>query len=82
VNTPSERSLAASRVSSIQLVSHAPGAVGSAWMAQAAGQNCPSCDGPVLAHIGHSPYDHDARAELRPWPILEGAEGGGVHSHG
>jgi hypothetical protein len=54
---------------------------GAAWMAQAAGQNCPSCDGLVLAYIGRSPYDHDARAELRPWPILERAEGG-VHSHG
>jgi hypothetical protein len=45
-------------------------------MAQAGVQHCPSCESPVLAYIGRSPYDHDARAELRPWPNHEGAEGG------
>ena len=53
---------------------------GAAWMAQAGVQNCPSCEGPVLAYIGRPPYDHNARAELRPWPNPEGTEGG-VHSH-
>jgi hypothetical protein len=54
---------------------------GAVWMAHAGLQSCPSCEGPVLAYIGRSPYDADARAELRPGPILEGAEGG-VNSHG
>jgi hypothetical protein len=49
---------------------------GAAWMAQAGVPNCPRCEGPVLAYIGRSPYDHDARAELRPWPNPAGAEGG------
>jgi hypothetical protein len=54
---------------------------GAGWMAQPGVQDCPWGEGPVLAYIGGSSYGHDARAELRPWPILEGAQGG-VHSHG
>ena len=45
---------------------------GAAWIAQAGVQHCPS----VLAYIGRSAYDHGARADLRPWPNHEGAEGG------
>jgi hypothetical protein len=47
-----------------------PGLRGAARMAQAGVQHCPSCEGPVLAYIGRSPYDHDARAELRLWPQI------------
>ena len=54
---------------------------GAARMARVGVQNCLSCEGPVHPYIGRSPYDPDARAELRPGPVLEGAEGG-VQSHG
>jgi hypothetical protein len=54
---------------------------GAAWMAQAAVQNCLSCEAPVLAYIGRSPYDPDARAQSSPRQISQGAQEG-VPPHG
>jgi hypothetical protein len=54
---------------------------GAAWMAQVGVQDCPSCDGRVLAYIGRSPYDPDARTQSSPRQISQGAQEG-VPPHG
>jgi len=36
-----------------------------AWMAQMSLSTCPSCEGPVFAYVGRTPYD-DLAGETRP----------------
>ena len=81
VNTAGERSLDGSGRRRYNWCPTCRELWGAAWMVQVGVQTCPACDGPVFAYVGRSPYDHDARTELTPWPILEGTEGG-VHFHG
>jgi hypothetical protein len=81
MNTPRERSLEGPGCRRYNWCPTCQELWGAAWMAQAGVQKCPSYEDPVLAYIGRSPYDQDARAELRPGPNLEGAERG-VPSYG